>query len=982
MAFIGDSMSVSDSGSDSDASDFSVLHGGDPEDSDDDGDAPQVRPAWAEEAKGDASEDEGEEGGALLPTCKLYPDTATPLFHATMRSLGCGVRRVVGSLDELTSVFNEVYSNIIASYEHRTSVLEGLRGACDLFGVSCETAVSAELVTLLHQHAVMRIMTLACALHTMLCSDEKMVLELSNQKQAHGMDIQRMRDKHRESRESLERRFSMIQQYLQTAADCILAANRHYGMVSQHVNVHTEFHQLRHNLLQGSPLLRPLKDSQSVEKKLLEAAFLLGLRRKGNLIMEPRMVMLPGSKKQLYSCSFIPVCSLNTWVEYQTGITKDRIMWEQRGIVKNLVTNLENAQTFMLPSHRVQQGVYAMANAVLDCNTTTYYFLDPTCADAVALQAQVAAAVASIQTEIATHEVELEFDAEYHGALVDLETNLDCIADDYNAQLCEAMELGGPAGVDTTTLDAQQQTQVEAAISEFNQQQRRIHGRQLHKTLWETLLEAGLGLNRQSDNDADKDGGGKAEPVTVSTEAEARELIRIAHLVKVEHEHCIAVMARNVAWLSSMFATTPPPQHLVAELFIDDMFPTAAFIEFLKPRCYSESAVEGARGYTNGYLACKWQTLETPEFARIPSHQGLDEDAQEFLYVMMGRSIFPPRVHEKWQVVLEVIGWSNTGKSIICNMLELFHRERPSRQDRSLSELKAQVGMESQSTLMTRTGRLSNVIENIFGTSMVLGGEREENRVFAVVHPDLSPSFAHNFNLGQFLSWAANEDMIHAVKFKNPIMIPPPHTAFFSNTGISYMDVNDNVNRRRLTFRFNVPVRKADTELESKIRFPLLLLKCAMAYTSLTSAFQGVGIWTRPDDGGFLPDYFFRMANMNRMENQPLRAFMNISSGNTLEFDGEYAMSLRDLQQMVKTFLENDNRRHTRIKWGTPAVSEILASFKCEVVRLETCDDMTRDRVPDALFASSAHGDWVIGVRAQAGAGGGHGGAEASMHPG
>lgn len=330
-----------------------------------------------------------------------------------------------------------------------------------------------------------------------------------------------------------------------------------------------------------------------------------------------------------------------------------------------------------------------------------------------------------------------------------------------------------------------------------------------------------------------------------------------------EREACISDMAQTTTFLNTLLTTDRAPSTLVAEMFVDMHLPWAALLRFLEPQVRTIS-FGGAKPLTEGKLVLEWRRMETKSWQYLFEYQELPPDAIDWAaYIMTGRMIFPPNRFESWQVIYEEIGWSNTGKSLKCKFIEMLHRE--------------------PGAPVTRTGILSNNIEEKFGPSEVLGGSQEENSVFACVHRDVDTKFGRNFPTGSLLVWAANEENPWPVKNKAPIIRAAPHTSVYGNQGLPQVDTNDNVNRRRVTVRNNVPVKKVNTQLESRVQGERLtiILKSAIAYRDKAHEVWGEGIWNT----GVLPTYFHEMKEVNRMANQPLVAFLRSCDGEIIQLD-------------------------------------------------------------------------------------------------
>jgi hypothetical protein len=90
-----------------------------------------------------------------------------------------------------------------------------------------------------------------------------------------------------------------------------------------------------------------------------------------------------------------------------------------------------------------------------------------------------------------------------------------------------------------------------------------------------------------------------------------------------------------------------------------------------------------------------WRMIETPTLQYILEYQGIKDEVQDWMYILLGRMLYNINEHDNWQCCIFLKGSGGTGKSTLCNLVAKFYESD-------------QVGM------------LSNNIEKKFGLSGIM----------------------------------------------------------------------------------------------------------------------------------------------------------------------------------------------------------------------------------------------------------------------
>lgn len=872
--------------------------------------------------------------------CTMFPADAPDDFQNAIKNLNCNRFSVMmacgGSFEGMLQVFNKCHDYLVEDLQDANTPLAKFEASCAMFGLDVHSIAPPALIDSLKERTLIPIVKLQLALDRDLSTQHVILTNTMNHENPESADdcLQRAKQARR-LRDSIRRKCMRMMTILEQAAKIVTDMTMNFAGASPECTVRPPWPRLAHMYMEKDTESKPLTGPQIVERALFHNLFLDGMKRCGDMVMRPR-TLTRSDGETVNTQSYEAYKTISEYIEHETAISKNQGLWRRRGPTKFLEENLKKADTYLFMPLEPKQGVVSTSDFLIDMNERKFYahkLDDPRVHE---LRELAAMAAEKLEEEIRTHKNDMIIEAPQRE-----------IAMKYVTLMCAAVRQGATVDAEGAEQD-EEDVAVESALrvaelaAEMQQELRQAEEDCLQDERDEIMADATLSdAERQAELDH------LFQQVTqfhVRTLADAQDVLLVAEERFQEHTTFIKRMQGEVRVLRDMFPTTPPHDGLVAEIFIENEFTWDMMRDYLVPeRCVEKSSHAHKSSHTPGYLRLEWRKFLAPHFNQVLEFQQLPEDAIDFFYAMVGRQIFEHSKFEKWQVVFEVMGWSNTGKSLICNVMEALHCERGKR--------------------VNRTGKLSNNIEPMFGIAEVLGGEKKENRKFAVVHPDLQAQFVKNFPLGVFLSWAANEETAHAIKFKSPIVVAPPHTAVFTNPGLQYPDDHyEAANRRRLSVRFQIPVTKPNSMLETQIMdedFLALYLRSGLAYWEVTHDYPGVGIWTARKDGGFLPEYYFTMRNLNRLASQPLLAFLQSSKGDTLEFGEEKFMSMKMLKQLTNTFTDN-NTAYRRVDWSNDTgVRQILAKFDCRIVVPAQC---APEDLPLGLRASNRRGQWVVGV--------------------
>lgn len=240
----------------------------------------------------------------------------------------------------------------------------------------------------------------------------------------------------------------------------------------------------------------------------------------------------------------------------------------------------------------------------------------------------------------------------------------------------------------------------------------------------------------------------------------------------------------------------------------------------------------GGRPLSDEIVACKyvddefvdhaghWWDIPTPHLQSIMDYQRFDQDVCTWLYVMLGRLLYPLNELDSWQVIPFFKGQAASGKStLILKVCKLFYDAQD-------------------------VGVLSNNIERKFGLSAFYDK-------YLFVAPEIKCDLG--IEQAEFQSVVSGEDLQVNVKHKRAFAttwtVPG---ALAGNEVPLWADNSGSVQRRVLLWEFARTVTNGDMKLGEKLaaELPAILAKCNKAYLEMAGQHSTVNLWT------VLPQYF------------------------------------------------------------------------------------------------------------------------------
>lgn len=238
-------------------------------------------------------------------------------------------------------------------------------------------------------------------------------------------------------------------------------------------------------------------------------------------------------------------------------------------------------------------------------------------------------------------------------------------------------------------------------------------------------------------------------------------------------------------------------------------------------------------------------TIPTPALSSIFEFQDVPEDAQRFVFAMLGRMLFPLGTHDSWQVMPFFLGTAGTGKSCICEhvIAQLFNPHDVA------------------------------IISDACQTTFALGSAYDK-RVFII------PEVTAKFNLPQS-DW---QQIVSGGNVEVRIKHQPSKYLLWSAPGICagnvlptcYTNNSGSLERRLVVVRFanQIPANRQDPDLPAKLaaELPMILLKLMGAYSWSLSTFVGAGLRM------YMPDWLKGILQDVSRSFNVLESFLNSDS--------------------------------------------------------------------------------------------------------
>jgi hypothetical protein len=220
------------------------------------------------------------------------------------------------------------------------------------------------------------------------------------------------------------------------------------------------------------------------------------------------------------------------------------------------------------------------------------------------------------------------------------------------------------------------------------------------------------------------------------------------------------------------------------------------------------------------YSEDDWRDIPTPHLQSIMDYQGFSEEVCRWMYVMLGRLLYPLNALDTWQVIPFFKGQASSGKStIILKVCKIFYDPQD-------------------------VGVLSNNIEVKFGLSALY-----DKLIF--VAPEIKSDL--RFEQAEFQSVVSGEDVQVNVKNKTAFCTEWTVPGVLAGNEVpAWADNSGSVQRRVVLWEFVRTVTNGDMKLGEKLgtELPAILAKCNKAYLGVVQTQSHVNIWT------ILPQYF------------------------------------------------------------------------------------------------------------------------------
>jgi len=277
-----------------------------------------------------------------------------------------------------------------------------------------------------------------------------------------------------------------------------------------------------------------------------------------------------------------------------------------------------------------------------------------------------------------------------------------------------------------------------------------------------------------------------------------------------------------------------------------------------------------------------WYTIPTPYFQSVLNYQKFTKEVSQWMFVMGGRLCFETNDLDHWQIIPFLKGIARSGKStLITKVFRKFYEA---------ADVKT----------------LSNNVERKFGLSSICDA-------FMFIAPEIKGDL--QLEQAEFQSIVSGEDVSIAVKNDKAKSFCWNVPGILGGNEVpSWKDNSGSILRRIMTWDFIKQVKKADTQLDSKLEdeLPVILQKCVRAYLEAAQKDPDSDIWN------LIPDYFKTIQKQVAMSTSSLQHFLESTNV-------EYGVDLFCPQkEFVKTFNEHcmannlGKHRFTRDFWAGP----------------------------------------------------------------
>lgn len=233
-----------------------------------------------------------------------------------------------------------------------------------------------------------------------------------------------------------------------------------------------------------------------------------------------------------------------------------------------------------------------------------------------------------------------------------------------------------------------------------------------------------------------------------------------------------------------------------------------------------------------------WRDIQTPNSEKIFYDQKLSLAVRDWVYIMIGRVMYPVGKYDGWQVICMLLGVAGSGKSTVTDGLVGAIYDR------------------------VDVGVLSNNCERQWAVSGLV------NKLIWVC-PEIKADFA--LEQATFQSLVSGERISVAEKHKTPYTIKFDIPGWLSGNVLpDWKDHSGSIARRMLIFRFDQKITATDMKLKDRIQqeLPKFIVKSNKAYREMALESGAKNIWT------ILPDELVQFSKDAMTENDPISIFI------------------------------------------------------------------------------------------------------------
>ncbi len=205
--------------------------------------------------------------------------------------------------------------------------------------------------------------------------------------------------------------------------------------------------------------------------------------------------------------------------------------------------------------------------------------------------------------------------------------------------------------------------------------------------------------------------------------------------------------------------------------------------------------------FEDGILLKEYNEISTPIFDKIVKNQIKKEEVYIIFLGFLGRLLYKTNEHDKWQCMLLISGTANTGKSLICEIMETYFDAN-------------------------KVGIISGNFEEKFGLGNLINSD-------IVLSGDMPDNMDKLLDRTLFQSMITGESLSAPIKGKKSKVLKWDKPLFFASNYLpSYKDANGSISRRIAVIYFKKECTKRDTSLKDKIlkeekgKLLIKILKC------------------------------------------------------------------------------------------------------------------------------------------------------------